>query len=269
MMRHFIFSHRFSILALVVILLMGCATTGPGGKKSFILIDTATEVSIGRETDLQVRQQSRMLTDTVWLNYVNGIGQNIVDKCDRRDIEYHFAIIDSNMINAFATPGGYVYLYTGLLKTMDNEAELAAVMAHEISHIVARHSIKRLQTAMGVALLQQLVLGESSEALNAAVNIGLGLSLASYSRENEREADSYGITYMTRAGYNPNGSVTMFEKLASMSDGSTNYFEGLISSHPDTQERIANVKAQINAMGNLSSLTYNTDKYRQMKARLR
>ena len=173
------------------------------------------------------------------------------------------------MINAFATPGGYVYLYTGLLKTMDNEAELAAVMAHEISHIVARHSIKRLQTAMGVALLQQLVLGESSEALNAAVNIGLGLSLASYSRENEREADSYGITYMTRAGYNPNGSVTMFEKLASMSDGSTNYFEGLISSHPDTQERIANVKAQINAMGNLSSLTYNTDKYRQMKARLR
>jgi len=153
---------------------------------------------------------------------------------------------------------------------MDNEAELAAVMAHEISHIVARHGTKRLQTAMGVALLQQLVLGESSEALNAAVGIALGLSFANYSRENEREADAYGIEYMTQAGYNPNGSITMFEKLAGMSDGSPDFFESLTMSHPETQERIANAKAQINSMRGLSNgLSFNPDKYRQMKARLR
>lgn len=261
---------RSAVLALAIICLLGCATTGPGGKKSLVLIDSATEVSIGQESDLQIRQQSRMLTDTVWLNYVNNIGQSIVAKCDRRDIEYHFAVIDSNMINAFATPGGYVYLYTGLLKSMDNESELASVMAHEISHIVARHSIKRLQAAMGVALLQQLVLGESSDALNAAVGIALNLSFANYSRENEREADAYGISYMTGAGYNPTGAVTMFEKLAAMSDGSTNFFEGLTSSHPETQERIANARAQIDSMSPLSDrLTYNLDKYRQMKNRLR
>ncbi len=258
----------FSIF-LVAAFLMGCATTGPGGKKSVILIDSATEVSIGQDADVQIREQNKMLTDTAWLNYVDRIGQDIVSHCDRRDIQYHFAIIDTNLVNAFATPGGYIYLYTGLLKSMDNEAELAAVMAHEISHVVARHGVKRLQAAMGVALLQQLVLGNSSDALNASVGMAVGLSFAGYSRENEREADSYGIAYMTRTGYDPHGAITMFEKLAQMSNGSPDFFESLTMSHPGTQERIANAKEEIASMPGLSAnLVLNPDKYRQMKSRL-
>ncbi len=260
---------RFSVIFPLVALLISCATTGPGGKKSVILIDSATEASIGQDADAQIREQNRMLTDTAWLNYVDRIGQNIVSHCDRRDIQYHFAIIDTDLVNAFATPGGHIYLYTGLLKNMDNEAELAAVMAHEISHVVARHGVKRLQAAMGVALLQQLVLGNSSDALNAAVGMAVGLSFASYSRENEREADSYGITYMTQTGYDPRGAISMFEKLAQMSDGSPNFFESLTMSHPDTQERIANAKEEISSMNLSSNLVLNSDKYRQMKTRLR
>lgn len=263
-------SLKIIALVAVFILLIGCATTGPGGKKSLILIDTATEVSIGQDADIQIREQNKMVTDQVWLDYVDSIGQNIVSKCDRRDIEYHFAIIDSNMVNAFATPGGYVYLYTGLLKAMDNEAEMASVIAHEISHIVARHGVKRLQAAMGAALLQQLVLGESSDAINAAVGIALGLTFADYSRDAEREADTYGLMYMTAAGHDPDGAVTMFNKLADMSDGSPNFFESLTRSHPETQERIANATAQIASLKNgQENLTLNADKYRQMKSRLR
>jgi predicted Zn-dependent protease len=226
-------------------------------------------VSIGEGMDSEIRQQSPILADAEWNKYINDIGNSIAMHCDRTDITYHFAVIDSNMVNAFAAPGGYIYFYSGLLKAMDNEAELAAVMAHEISHVVARHTVKRIQLAMGVDLLQKLLLGEGSEGLNTAIGIGLGLSFANYSRDNEREADEYGIIYMTRAGYDPGASVTMFEKLAAMSDGTSNFFEGLTRSHPETVERIANAKAQIASMSLSSNLTLNAGRYATMKARLR
>jgi len=256
-----------SLVLLVII--MGCATTGPGGKRSLILIDSNTETSIGRNMDAEVRAQNRMYSDSAWNDYVRQIGNRIVARCDRRDIDYHFAIIESDQINAFAAPGGFIYLYTGLLKTMENEAELASVIAHEISHVVARHSIKRLQVAMGVAMLQELVLGKSPEALNTAVNIGLSLSFAEYSRDNEREADSYGVQYMTKAGYNPEAALSMFEKLASMSDGGPDFFERIAMSHPETRERISNTRALITSMKPLPEQleTYPT-RYQTMKKRL-
>ena len=127
--------------------LISCATTGPGGNKSLIIIPTSQEVAIGEGMAQQVEEQEKVLPDVAWQNYVTEIGTKIVSVCDRKDIEYHFTVIESDVANAFAAPGGYVYFYTGLLRSMDNEAELAAVMAHEISHVVARHGIKRLQAA--------------------------------------------------------------------------------------------------------------------------
>jgi predicted Zn-dependent protease len=261
--------HR-TVISVVLLLALGCAVTGPGGKKSFILIGSDTEASIGQDMDQTVRQQNRILQDTLWQKYVSDIGQKIVEVCDRKDISYHFAVIDSNMVNAFAAPGGYIYLYTGLLKTMDNEAELASVIAHEVSHVVGRHSVKRLQAAMGVSLVEQLVFGQSSEAMRAVVNIGMGLAFASYSRSDENEADNFGIQYMVRAGYNPEAAVTMFEKLASMSDGSPSFFESLTMSHPDTQERIANSRALIEQMKPLpTNLAFGRETYQRLKSRLK
>jgi predicted Zn-dependent protease len=175
-------------------------------------------------------------------------------------------------VNAFAAPGGYIYFYTGLLKMMDNEAEMAAVMAHEISHVVARHGVKRLQAAMGVDMAYQIVFGgdQDSQLLDGVIQLGLGLAFADYSRDNEREADLYGIEYMKRAGYNPSASITMFEKLAAAGDaGTANTFEKLASSHPETQERISNARAQIQSFGGGSAnLVLGAQKYTQMKARL-
>ncbi len=248
----------------------GCAVTGPGGKTSLIFVDTGTEISIGEEMNTAIHKENRILQDDLWQEYVNNIGQKIVGVCDRKDLEYHFTVIDSNIVNAFATPGGYLFFYTGLLKIMENEAELAAVISHEVSHVVARHSVKRLQAAMGVSLLEQLVFGQSADALKAAVNIGVGLSFASYSRADENEADNYGIQYMTKAGYNPEGAITMFEKLASISQGDPNFFEKLSMSHPDTQERIAKSKALIQSMKPLPpGLGVNANKYKIMRARLK
>ncbi|MBD3258821.1 M48 family metalloprotease, partial [candidate division GN15 bacterium] len=219
----------------------------------------------------QINQSERIHPDTVWQNYLTSIGRQIVEVSDRQDIEYHFTVIESDQINAFAAPGGYIYFYTGLLKLMDSEAELASVMAHEISHVVARHGVKRLQAAMGVTLAYELIFGgeEQSEALNAAIGIGLGLASAGYSRANEREADEYGMTYMIRAGYHPEGMVSMFEKLADAGGGGDrDVFEAMAASHPETQERIHNAQERISGMQLPGDLTYGRDTYQRMLQRL-
>jgi predicted Zn-dependent protease len=258
------------LLSLLLLLIFGCAVTGPGGKTSLIFIGTETEVSIGSGMDSTIRKENPVLRDTLWQQYLDGIGRKIVSVSDRKDLDYHFAIIDSNIVNAFATPGGYVFVYTGLLKQMDNEGELAAVLAHEISHVVARHGIKRLQAVMGVSLAEQLVFGNDPGIMAQVVNIGLGLTFAEYSRDNENEADNYGIQYMIKAGYDPRASITMFEKLAAMSQGNPNFFEKLSASHPETQERIQKSKALIQSLSPLpSGLQLNQQKYNSMKSRLR
>jgi len=240
------------------LLLIGCATTGPGGKRSFIIVPVSQEIAIGTQMAAQVEKTEKLLDDPVWQNYINEIGQRIVKVCDRRDIDYHFAVIESNQINAFAAPGGFIYFYTGLLKEMHSEAELAAVVAHETSHVVARHGVKRLQTVMGVSAVYELVFGnDANKYRDMAVGIGLNLLFAKYSRNNEREADNFGIHYMVKAGYDPHGALEMFKRLAELGGtGYSNVFEGLLASHPETQERIANAKAQITAMqplpGNLT-----------------
>ncbi len=253
-------------------MLLSCATTGPGGKQSLIIIPTSQEVAIGAGMAEQVEQTEKKLDDAVWQSYVNEVGQKIVAVSDRKDIEYHFAVIESDQINAFAAPGGYIYFYTGLLREMDNEAEMAAVMAHEISHVVARHGIKRLQTSLGVAAAYQLIFGQegASDVLNVAINLGMSLAFADYSRDNEREADEFGIHYMVKAGYDPNGAIGMFEKLAALGGGGDySVFEKLASSHPATQERIRDAKAQIAGMQPLpSGVTLGTSRYQQMLGRL-
>jgi predicted Zn-dependent protease len=254
-----------------ILLLLSCATTGPGGKQSLVVIPTSQEVSIGQGMADEVAKTEKKLADDQWQAYVNEVGQKIVKVCDRQDIEYHFTVIESDQINAFAAPGGYVYFYTGLLRIMDNEAEMAAVIAHETSHVVARHGVKQLQATLGVALAAKLILGDkSSELMNTAISTGMGLLFAGYSRDNEREADKFGIYYMEKAGYNPNAAITMFDKLAQAGgSGSGNVFEKLTASHPETQERITNAKAEIAGMGVLpKNLSLNASRYETLKKRL-
>lgn len=259
-------------LTLLALLLAAnaCVTTGPEGKSSLVLISTPQEVEMGKEMDAQIREQDTLLPDTVWQNYLAEVGQKIVAVSDRKDLDYSFHVIASDQLNAFAAPGGFVYFYTGILKQMDSEAELAAVMAHEISHVVARHGIKKLQTVMGVSVLLQIALGESSNLTQQAVGIVLNLGLTGYGRSMELEADRFGVIYMTRAGYNPNGAVAMFERLASLSgSGHSSVFEQMLSTHPDTQERISKIKAQIPTLGpGATELPMYSERYMEMRKRL-
>lgn len=252
--------------------MLACVTTGPGGKQSLIIVSDQQEVEIGQQVDADVRSKEKLLADAQWQAYITEVGQKIVKVCDRQEIEYHFAVIDSDQINAFATPGGYVYFYTGILNMMENEAELAAVMAHEVSHVVGRHSVKHLQTALGASVLLEIILGDRAQGgWGQVAGIALGVGLTGYGRGHELEADEFGVHYMTEAGYNPDGARTMFRKLAELSgdDGDRGFFESLTASHPETQERLAKIDAQIAAMPrSVDNLPKNQERYTTMKKRL-
>ncbi|MCK5127762.1 MAG: M48 family metalloprotease [candidate division Zixibacteria bacterium] len=262
-----------SILPIFIcaVILLSCATTGPGGKKSFIFISNAQEVSIGRELDQQVRSTEKILDDLQWQAYITELGDRIVAVSDRKDIQYHFTVVESDQINAFAAPGGYVFVYTGLIKKMDNESELVSVMAHEISHIVARHGVKRLQSVLGLSLVLKLALGDKSDQTQQVAGAALGIMMSGYSRSNEHEADEFGLIYMTQAGWHPDGMIGMFEKLHAMEgDHQASMFEMLASSHPQTSDRIESTHQRvINLRIKTAGLSKDSNRFQQLLGRLR
>jgi predicted Zn-dependent protease len=183
-------------------------------------------------------------TDSV-IKYVEAIGNKIVDvQHDRKKANLHFdfTLIDNDtMINAFAVPGGHVFVYTGLLKAAKSGAEVAGVMAHEIGHVTMRHGANQLMKASAVDVVNQVLFGDSSSVAGAVAQICENLLFLKFSREDEYQADSCSVAYTVAAQYNPYGSVHFFETLKAKYGGGMGPFE-VVSTHPDTEKRITEVK---------------------------
>lgn len=200
-----------------------------------------------KEIGSQIRQQLisqrkiKLYRDENLSAYVNQIGERLVAVSGRPNLNYNFAIVDNPQVNAFATMGGFIYLHTGLLKMADNEAELASVIAHEIGHVVARHSLKQLQQQ---AVTQGLL---SVAGLERSKLVQLGVVLAvdlPYSRQDEYEADSLGLEMLKAAGYAPQAMVDFMLKLGK-TGGKT---PSLLSTHPASQERAIALEKQISPL---------------------
>jgi predicted Zn-dependent protease len=259
---------KLLVLPILFLLLVSCVTTGPGGKKSIVLIPTETEVEIGKEVVKDVESKERVLNNAQVQRYVTIVGRKIANVCDRRDVKYSFKVLDSEEINAFACPGGFIYIYKGLMKQMDNEAQLAAVLAHEVGHVVARHSAKRIQAVYGYSIAMEVALGDKMSATaRQLVDAATGLILIGYGRENEYEADNYGILYAKNAGYNPKGMIQIFQKFKQMEGKPPSTFEKLLMSHPPAGDRIGNGNKQIKTVGG-TSLPYYESEYATIKAQL-
>ncbi|MBM3278034.1 MAG: M48 family metalloprotease [Candidatus Handelsmanbacteria bacterium] len=217
------------------------------------LISEETELDLGRKLAAQVEKQEKPLADAKVQAYVRQVVAPLAQQSlgDRPGVEYKVTVIDDlKQVNAFAIPGGYVYVYSGLLKAAQNEAELAGVLAHEIGHVVGRHSANHVAAQYGLELLTHLTLGEEAGQLAemAAGLAGAG-ALARFSRDDEREADEYGFRYLAACGYDPKALLTFFTKLDQLEKSRPSDLEKLFASHPPTPERIERIEKMIAKAG--------------------
>lgn len=213
-------------------------------------VSTQQEVQLGADYSAQINRQLPMLNDQATLSYVNQIGSQLAAIADPRGIRYNFYVVNSDVVNAFALPGGYIYVNRGLIERTDNLSEFAGVLAHEIGHVAERHSIEQLQRAqnanLGLQVLYGVLLGRNPSGVEqAGIQVGGSAVFAGYGRDAEREADAVGVGYMVRAGYSPNGMATFFEELLEMQQRQPSRVEQWFSTHPTTQERVNNTRAII------------------------
>ncbi|MBI5144697.1 MAG: M48 family metalloprotease [Candidatus Omnitrophica bacterium] len=239
--------NNFLLIALLF-LVAGCATIyNPATQRNeLILIDTASEISLGRDMDRQMQRKIKVSADLQLQTRLNTIGYKLAASSDRQDLLYYFRVANDEELNAFALPGGFVYVNSGLMQRATDD-ELASVLAHEIGHIAARHSVKKLQAAMGYNILINLALGISGNAsLGRAMDIVFNLVNLGYSRQDEFLADRLAVKYSKKAGFDPYGMVTFFKKLAEEQRRKGPSFRIVfLSSHPPIEERIKNVEKEI------------------------
>ena len=221
-----------------------CAVNPVSGKQELMLLSETEEIKLGHETDVQIIKQYGIYEDPKVTAYLNNLCQRLARISHRPNLAYRFKILDASVVNAFAVPGGYVYFTRGILATVNSEAELAGLIGHEIGHITARHSAKQYSKAQ----LAQLGLGVGSifidsQILSGLAQIGVGMLFLRFSRENEREADSLGIEYSSKLGYDATQMASFFETLERMNPGSDRSgLPGWFSTHPSPENRVQIVR---------------------------
>lgn len=237
------------VLCLLLILFtMSCAVNPVSGKRELALISESGEISLGMETDVEIRQQYGVYDDPSLNEYVTRVGMSMAPHTHRPHLEYHFAVLDTPVVNAFAVPGGYIYVTRGILAMMNSEAELAVVLGHELGHVNARHSISKLSQLMLVQLGLAVgsALSETVAKIAGVASIGIQLLFLKFSRDDEREADRLGVQYSRRGGYHPGEMIDFFSTLQKLGDLSGGHsLPGFLSTHPLTSERIQNTAAMI------------------------
>lgn len=249
------FFRRLFLSAGFMFILASCATSGVN-KGDFNLVSMDQERAMGNQIDAQVRQEYRVLDEPELVAYIKGLGDQIAvaaasAKVKPEDFTYH--LVADPAVNAFAVPGGHVYVNTGLIQTAESESEVAGVLAHEMGHVISRHGTEQLTKAYGFNIIGSLALGQNPGMLQQlAAQVGGTAVLLHYGRGAEREADQLAVKYTYGAGIDPAGIVSFFQKLAKEEKGETPpKYLAWLSTHPlttdrvkDAQERIAELPAK-------------------------
>ena len=229
------------------------------------------EMAMGRQLALEVQKQSRMVDDPILGEYINRLGQNLARNSDTR-MPVTFQVIDSDSVNAFTLPGGYVFVNSGLIRLAQTEAELAGAIAHEIGHVAARHSTRQ-QTREQIANLATIPLvmvgGWTGYAIRQGVGIGIPMTFLSFSRQFEGEADLLGLEYMYKAGYDPTASIDIFERIDSLQKTRPGAVARVFATHPMTFDRIRMAQKNITEiLPPRPEYVVNTSEFNEMRDRL-
>jgi predicted Zn-dependent protease len=244
---------RLTAVAAAVAAVIACATNPATGKKQLMLVSEAQEIAMGKEADQEAVAAYGLYPDPKVQAYVNELGQRLAAKSERPNLPWSFKVVDDPAVNAFALPGGYIYVTRGIMAHLRSEAELAGVVGHEIGHVTGRHSASQMskQTlAMGGLVLGMAVKPELQQFAGLAQQ-GLGLLFLKFGRDDENQADELGLRYMTRQAYDPQEMLEVFGVLdgVTRAEGSGGRMPDWLSTHPSPGNRLARIQGQIAATG--------------------
>lgn len=220
------------------------------------LISKNQEISMGKDVAAQLEAKYGVVQDDDLQARVDNIGQRLVAVCDRQDLAYSFKVLNSDEVNAMAVPGGFIYVFKGLLDYMPSDDELAGVLGHEVGHIVKRHSVKQVEKQMALTLLTIILTKGQGFILADATMQAL---MAGYSRSDEREADEQGFNLTNKAGFNPYSMLITVSKLQDLADAKGNPGFGLFSTHPEPEVRIERVNKALAKMNITPTVTLAED----------
>ena len=253
---------RCCILAAFILLVLGCS------------VSEDQEVALGRQNAAQINAQLPIVTDPAVSSYIQTLGESIAAKTSRSDLDWHFYVVNSKQVNAFALPGGYVYVNRGLIEDADRLDELTGTLGHEIGHVIERHSVKQMETQqktnVGLAVVCTLTNICHSGVAQAAVQVGGSAFFARHSRVDELQADSEAVVNVTRAGYDPRGIPELFEVLLREREYQPTAVEGWFASHPLEETRIQRARDMISRLNVNPSqrLVVDTQGFHAFKARV-
>jgi predicted Zn-dependent protease len=239
------------LLVVVAAVAWGCATNPATGQRQIILMSEQQEVQLGRESDGQIRQEMGVYKDEALQRYIAGIGARLVPQAHRPDLPWTFTVVDEAAVNAFALPGGFIYITRGILPFLQNEAELAGVLGHEVGHVDARHSAQQYskQVGAGLGLAVAGIFAPSTQPLQGIAGAGLQMLFLKYGREDELQADQLGVGYAARAGWDPHGVPAMLNTLARLDEatGSSRGVPNWALTHPPAEDRVTRVQEAVAA----------------------
>ena len=240
-------------LLISLLLLTGCVKTPVTNRSQFILVSNEQEIALGLSESEKIKKSSTLSSDRQLVARIRQIGDKIAKVSGRDDFQWEFNVIESDQVNAFCLPGGKVFFYTGILKMMDNDDQIAAVMGHEIAHALARHGAERMSIQMvsqaGGQILSAVfeVPAQYQGLYEQAYGVGSNVAvMLPFSRSHEHEADQIGVYLMWKAGYDPDAAVVFWQKMQSASQGKS--VPEFLSTHPSDQSRIDAINAFIKTL---------------------
>ena len=239
--------------------------------KGFNCYSIDKEIAMGKQLAGEVQRQAKLMDDPIVTEYVNRVGQNLARNSDAK-VPFTFQVIDDPSLNAFALPGGFIFVHTGLLTAAETEAEMASAVAHEIAHVAARHMTRqacRAQVA-NIATLPLILLGGwGGYAVRQAASAVIPMTFLSFSRGYEAEADYLGLQYLYAAGYDPTAAIDMFEKMMSLEKRKPGSIAKVFATHPMNDDRLKKTQAEIQKiLPQKAEYVVDTSEYAEVRARL-
>ena len=237
------------------------------------LLTPEQEVELGRQAAREVERSVRMYRDPLVRAYVDSLGQALVRASRLSQFRYYFKVVDAPEVNAFALPGGFVYVNLGLIQAAETESELVGVIGHEIGHVEEHHGAKKISQQYGVAVVVDVIAGGGDPSLKRKIigqlaGFGGGLGVLTYGRFAEKEADEFAVHCMVKAGVDPEGIARFFETLLKLHKSEPKGVKVLFATHPPTQSRIDFVRAEIAKLPNTAGLKKTSARFEQIRARV-